>query len=352
MLQQILTIAEARQVEAVLIAGDIYDRAVPPAAAIELLGDTLQALHTLNIPVIIIPGNHDSAVRLSFAATMLADTQLYILGDLSRIAEPVILQDAAGPVAFYGIPYADPVSVNAAFDAGISSHDEAMALLTDKILTASHSDTRTVVLSHCFVSGSQTSDSERPLSIGGAESVSYQHFLPFHYTALGHLHGRQYCGEPHIRYSGSILKYSFSEVRQIKSVTLLDLKATGSLDIEEIPLVAQRDVRIISGPLENLLMQADNDPAREDYLLARVEDKHAILDLMNKMRSHYPNLLQIERPGLDSRQLPRTPEGKNQLRRGEMALFGDFYQQVTGEELTPTQQDYLADILDHLHKET
>ncbi len=352
-LNQIVNIADEQQVDVMLIAGDIYDRSVPPSQAVALLDEILDRINQLNIPVILISGNHDGAERLSFGSAQLAQSGVHILGDIEKIAEPVMLSDEHGKVAFFGFPYADPATVRHALQVETSTHDEAMAHLVASIkpcLAAVSSDkVRSVLLSHCFIDGGQSSESERPLSIGGADRVSYEHFSDFSYVALGHLHGRQYKGSENIRYSGSILKYSFSEEKQIKSVTLIDMGATGVQKVEQIPLEPLRDMRTISGALADIIEQGFNDPQRDDYLQIRLTDKHAILDVMGKLRQVYPNVLHIERPGLMAAS-PQQNARRDQLKKGELSMFNDFFEQISGEPLTTEQQAYVSQTIADLNE--
>jgi exonuclease SbcD len=234
----------------------------------------------------------------------------------------------------------------------VHSHDEALALLSARIQAdnLAAGNRRTVVISHCFLDGGEESESERPLSVGGADRVSPQHFLPFHYTALGHLHGPQYKGAEHIRYSGSILKYSFSEQHQKKSVTLVDMDADGHCAIEKIPLQPLRDMRTVEGTFDDILQQGRSDPHADDYLLVRLTDRQAIYDVMGKLREVYRNVLHLERPGLQ-RDSEQPLSHREHLQRSEQAMFADFYQQVKGEPLSAPQQSLLATIIDQLNTE-
>jgi len=179
--------------------------------------------------------------------------------------------------------------------------------------------------------------------------VSPKHFMDFNYVALGHLHGRQFKGAQHIRYSGSILKYSFSEENHHKSVTLVDLDAEGQCNIEQIELKPLRDMRVLEGALADLLEQGKQDPNNEDYLLVRLTDSHAILDIMGKLRAVYPNVLHLERPGLMSTGEQRVLL-REQLKKGELEMFGDFFQQISGENLSEQQSSIIEDALTVIHR--
>ncbi|MEE9302232.1 MAG: exonuclease SbcCD subunit D [Thiotrichaceae bacterium] len=361
-LAQIIEICVSEKVDVVIIAGDIYDRAIPPANAVNLIDETFNHLcNELDIPVIVIAGNHDSPERLGFASRQLGKANLYISGALKENLEPVILHDKHGDVAFYPIPYADPAIVREVFFCetndeeereDLRTHDQCMSTIIQQITKpitkqTKFSHTRTVAISHCFLSGGSECDSERPLSVGGAEQVSVKHFKKFNYTALGHLHRQQSLGNERIGYSGSILKYSFSEEHHKKSVTLVDMDAQGQCEITSIPLTALRDMRSISGALEDIIAAAKSDPHCDDYLLISLTDTHAILDPMSKLRAVYPNVLHLERPGLMSRSKQKGVD-RELIKQGGLSMFKDFYQQVKDEALTGEQEKLLIALLDEL----
>ena len=349
-LQQIVGLVRERQVDVVLVAGDIYDRSVPPAAAVALLDEVLEQLCLqLGVPVIMIAGNHDGAERLAFGARHLAQAGLHIVTRLQAEPEPILLGPAGQEVAFFPIPYAEPVTVREVLKEDVASHDQAMARIIERIRQRRPREHPCVVMAHCYLSGGEASDSERPLSIGGAEWVSPAHFSAFDYAALGHLHGRQFRGQEHVRYAGSILKYSFSECNQHKSVTLVDLDRGGVTAIDQVELQPLRDMRILEGELEAILAGGEKDPQADDYLLVRLSDTRAILDVMGKLRAVYPNVLHLERPGL----MPSgesSSASREQLRRGELAMFRDFYRQVQGEELGPEAEALIAGTLQQIHR--
>ncbi len=343
-LDQIVEHIKTERVDAVIIAGDIYDRSIPPAAAVSLLDEVLNTICTeLGVPVLLIPGNHDGAERLRFGSKQLRLAGLHIIGDLNQITQPIVLNKNGCEVSFYGIPYNDPESVRNHFSAEVSSHDEAHQFLVEQINTIKTDSTVNVLISHCFLDGAEESESERPLSIGGADRVSVEPFKAFDYVALGHLHNPQHKGEKHIRYSGSILKYSFSEQRQQKGVTLVELNQAGLKTITHLPLTPLRDMRILEGDLETLLQQGATDPNNQDYLLIRLTDQNALLDPMTKLRQVYENVLHIEKTWLqDSGALQVNREI---LKRGELEMFQDFFKQVSGNDLTIEQQEAIKQII-------
>ncbi|ABV87954.1 exonuclease SbcCD subunit D [Shewanella pealeana] len=349
-LNQIIELATEHNVDAVVVAGDIYDRSVPPANAVALLDDVVNRLvNELKIPLIMIAGNHDGHERLGFASRQMNDSGLHIVGPLTQEVRAIELKGKQGSAMFYGLPYADPATVRQVFDCEASTHEEAMAKLLEQVELHDSKGLPKVVVSHCFLDGGSESESERPLSIGGADKISPKLFTPFNYTALGHLHGPQYKGAEHVRYSGSLLKYSFSEQHQNKSVTLVELDCDGKATFELLPLKAVRDVRIIEGELAQLLEQGKTDLNREDYLMVRLSDKTAILDAMGKLRSVYPNVLHLERTGLMSDK-SKVELSRDHIKKGELDMFTDFFAQVSGEPMTEAQQQAMITAIDELHK--
>lgn len=347
-LDQILAYIEEHQVDGLLVAGDIYDRSIPPAEAISLLNGFINRLSDMNVPIIMISGNHDSAQRLSFASQQLQDSGVHILGNLKGINQPVILQKEDVKVNVYGIPYADPESVCDEFDCEVKDFDEAHTYLVEHVKAAYNSDETNVLMSHCFVDGAETSESEKTLSIGGSDRVSFEPMLDFDYVALGHLHSPQKRGADHIRYSGSILKYSFSEQKQKKGVTLLEFDATGLVKHKHLALKPLRDLRVIEGLLDTLLEQGKTDPNKNDYLSVNITDQTALLDPLGKLRTVYPNVLHLEKTLL-TQAMGKTPS-REALNRGEEHMIQDFYKQVTGVDMTEQQSDIIQNSLKSLHK--
>ena len=349
-LNQIVEAAKAEAVDVVVVAGDVYDRAIPPADAVSLVDEVFnRLLNEVGIPVIVIAGNHDGPERLGFASRQLAKAQLYIAGPLTVAVQPVVLEDQYGEVVFYPIPYADPATVRDVFsDDTIRTHNQAMECITNAL--PDHKRQRSVAIGHCFLSGGTDCDSERPLSVGGADQVSRQNFNDFNYVAMGHLHRQQHQGTEVIRYSGSPMKYSFSEEKHKKSITIVDLDGEGECKIEHIPLVALRDMRSITGSFDDIILEAKNDTNASDYLLINLTDTHAILDPMGKLRAVYPNVLHLERPGLMSPK-PQRLVHRDLMKKGELAMFKDFYQQTINEEISAEQAIILSDLLTEIHAE-
>ncbi len=347
-LAQIIDYLKQQPVDALIIAGDIYDRSVPPTVAIELMNQFINLVcGELQIPIILIPGNHDGAQRLGFGAEQLKQAGLHIIANFEDMLKPVVIEtEQAGEVAFYGMPYNDPETVRHYYSEPASTHDDAHQLLCEKIRQQFKPQQRNILISHCFVDGAIESDSERPLSIGGSDRVSHEHFVDFDYVALGHLHQPQKKGEEFIRYSGSPMKYSFSEQHQKKGMTLVELNRDGFVSATHIPLNAPHQMRIIEGELQQIIEQGKSDPHAHDYLLVRLMDKHAILDPMEKLRAVYPNVLHLEKPGM----LIGVDQdmGKARLARGEFDMFKDFFLEAQQSDLTQEQEQAVKDVIAQL----
>ncbi|MFW1459972.1 exonuclease SbcCD subunit D [Vibrio parahaemolyticus] len=350
-LEQLIQYIENNPVDAVIVAGDVYDRSVPPTIAIELLNRIVKRIcGELNTPMILISGNHDGAERLGFGSEQMKRSGLHIISNFEDMLTPVVIETkAAGHVAFYGMPYNDPEQVRYVYKEPVSTHDEAHKLLAEKITEQFQSEHRNILISHCFVDGAIESESERPLSIGGSDRVSHEHFLNFDYVALGHLHQPQKKGEEYIRYSGSLMKYSFGEQNQKKGFTLVEIGKDGFIGAEHIELTAPHEMRIVEGELEQILEWGKTDPKNEDYLLVRLMDKHAILNPMEKLRTVYPNVLHLEKPGMLIGVEQEMAQAK--LARSEIDMFKDFFAEAQDSELSNEQEQAISDIIKQLSQQ-
>jgi exonuclease SbcD len=356
-LEELIGIIREERPDALVIAGDIYDRAVPPVEAVELLDRTFsRILLELGVPILAISGNHDSAERLAFCSGIMGDMGLHIEGGLKAEARKVTLEDCYGPVNFYLIPYADPAVARTVLgDDGIRTHEDAFRAVLRNIRESMPAGERNVVVGHGFVTGVvdlEQSDSERPLSIGGTDHVDAEIFRGFEYTALGHLHSAQKVTDDTIRYAGSILKYSFSEVRHRKSAALVMLGEKGTAPVIELKeLAPRRDMRIIKGGLSELL-KAGEEERSEDYIRAVLTDEGELMDPMNKLRTVYPNVLELVRENKDrAAGEARTSAGEGYKHKTKMELFRSFYENITGEELTDDKEKVMLGIIEQVEKE-
>lgn len=351
-LEQFIEIVKAEQPDVVIIAGDLYDRAVPPTEAIHLLNEVLDTIVLeLEIPVLAIAGNHDSPSRLHFGSKLMQKNGYHIVGQLNEDLEPIILHDQHGEVHFHLIPYCDPSVVRTIFnDDEVRTHDDAARKIVEQITQKMDQSARHIFVGHAFVTPSgeeqeNTSESERPLSIGGAEYVNAHHFDKFHYTALGHLHQAHYVGNETIRYAGSILKYSISEEHHNKGFNIVEIDENGQIIIDKRSLKPIRDMRTVETSLEDLLTHPMND----DYVFVRLTDESPILSPMEKVRSVYPNALHIERKNyfmaLESDQDDQPVE---RTKLSDLELFKAFYKEVKGTEATAETENIFKEVLDEL----
>ena len=354
-LDELVHLAKDARAEAVVIAGDVYDRAVPPVEAVELFDNVLsRLLLEERCKVLYIAGNHDSAARLGFGSRLLAGGGVFVAGQLYADAPPVVLDDACGKVAFSLLPYMEPATVRFAYGEAaeeLAGFDEATSFAVARAAACVPKGCRSVAVAHAFIAGGASSESERPLSVGGSDSVHSACFAPFSYTALGHLHAPQQAGAPNIRYAGSLMKYSFSEAAQRKGATVVDLAADGSVTIEEVALAAPHDLRVVRGTLEEILRDRARFPKSEDYTAVALMDKGPVLDAHGKLRTIYPNVLQVMRPGLMEQAGTVREQGRKKLDRPDDVLFGEFFADMTGEALDEAQKKELSDVLEALLRE-
>lgn len=334
--------------DAVIIAGDLYDRAVPPTDAVNLLDEVLETIVLkLNTPVIAVSGNHDSPGRLNFGSCMMKSNGFYITGQLKKELEPIVLQDAHGEVHFHLVPYADPSQVRHVLeDEEIRTHDDAMKKMVAHIESSMDLSKRHVLVGHAFVTPhgeeeENTSDSERPLAIGGAEYVSASHFKKFHYTALGHLHQAHYVLNETVRYSGSPLKYSISEEHHQKGFHIVQMDDLGNVSVEKRLLKPKRDIRTVEGKMEDILQHEMN----QDYVFVKLLDETPILFPMEKIRSVYPNAMHVERKLLSAVKDKEESTVGSRRKMDDLALFNAFYEEVKGVPASEETEDIFKEVL-------
>ncbi|MEU0969251.1 exonuclease SbcCD subunit D [Streptomyces sp. NPDC005917] len=282
-------------VDAVVVSGDVYDRAVPPLAAVELFDDALHRLADLGVPTVMISGNHDSARRLGVGAGLIDRAGIHLRTESSACGTPVVLTDAFGDVAFYGLPYLEPALVKDEFAVEKAGHEPVLAAAMDRVradLAARAPGTRAVVLAHAFVTGGEASDSERDITVGGVAAVPAGVFDGVDYVALGHLHGCQTITE-RVRYSGSPLAYSFSEADHRKSMWLVDLAADGTVTAERLDCPVPRDLARIRGTLDDLLADPALTRHEDAWIEATLTDAVRPADPMGRLTDRFPHTLSL-----------------------------------------------------------
>lgn len=380
---QFFTILKEEKIDGILLAGDVFDRAVPPIEAIELWDSIITRLAMdYKVPLFVVSGNHDGAERLEVGRSMLSESGIHIWGSPHHALQPFEFEGFDGRVAICPMPFSEPRRIGDALGLNSSESKPVDTDMTDDTLFSYVDDKdqeavalnlhnydqmyqawsdylykqvpkrmRSIAISHAFVMGGEVGGSERTLSVGGSEQVNPKVFKDFHYTALGHLHGPQRMGADHIRYSGSPLKYSFDEHGQKKSFTIIDMDTKGSVDINTIPVEAKRDVVILEGYFEDLLnnkkLQANH---KDDYVQARLLDTMPIMDGMAKLRQVYHRCMTIELAGRIA--TPVVYMGDAVFKElDERQLFNQFAETVWKEPLTEAEQSYIDSVWDRIIKE-
>lgn len=360
---QFFSILKDEKIDGILLAGDVFDRAVPPIEAIELWDSIITRLAMdYKVPLFVVSGNHDGAERLEVGRSMLSQSGIHIWGSPHHALQPFEFEGADGKVAICPMPFSEPRRIGDALGLGFATpfletglnlhnYDQMYQAWSNHLRNQVPKGMRSIAISHAFVMGGDVGGSERTLSIGGSEQVSPQVFKDFQYTALGHLHGPQRMGADYIRYSGSPLKYSFDEHTQKKSFTIVDMDTKGHVDISTIPVDAKRDVVILEGYFEDLLnnkeLQAKH---KDDYVQARLLDTMPIMDGMAKLRQAYHRCMTIDLVGRVATPMADMDEAVFK-ELNERELFNQFAETVWKEPLTEREQQYINSVWDRILKE-
>ncbi|PYC80897.1 exonuclease SbcCD subunit D [Streptomyces tateyamensis] len=345
-LDHLVAVVTEQRVDAVLVAGDVYDRALPGLAAVALFDEALHRLAALGVPTVFISGNHDSARRLGVGAGLIERAGIHLRTDPAGTGIPVLLADEHGPVAVYGLPYLEPLLVREGFGLQRGGHAAVLGAALDRVradLAEQPAGTRSVVLAHAFVTGGAPSDSERDIAVGGVAAVPAELFDGIDYVALGHLHGAQTLA-PHLRYSGSPLAYSFSEARQRKSMWLVDLAADGSVAAERLYCPVPRPLACLRGRLAELLADPAAAEHEQSWVQATLTDPVRPSEPMEQLRRRFPHTLQLL---FEPEELPAQATGSYAARvrgRSDLEVAESFVRHVRpGTELAGAERDWLRE---------
>ena len=349
-LKEILRRTDEERPDAVVIAGDIYDRAVPSAEAVELFDSFLTELAGRHIPVLAIAGNHDSPERIAFGAGLMAPSGVHLSPVYNGRVEPVTLSDAYGEVRFYLLPFIKPAPVRRFYpDAVIESYTDALCCAVEHMDI--DSSARNVLVTHQFVTGGVRSESE-DITVGGTDNVDAAVFDGFDYVALGHLHGAQRIGRETLRYSGTPLKYSFAEKDQIKSITVVKLGAKGNVSVSSLPLTPRRDMREIRGTyIELTLRDSYAGTDTEDYIHAVLTDENDIPNALARLRSIYPNLMKLDYDNLRTRSSAVIAAEERHRTMTGAELFAELYEKQNGQKMSDEQNAYAESVFAVLREE-
>lgn len=342
-LDKIIHIVDQERPQAVLIAGDIYDRSVPPEEAVELFDKFLVRLADRGLEVYMISGNHDSAERIAFGGRLMDARGIHPSPVYDGTVQPLTLEDSFGTVAFYLIPFLKPIHVRRFYpDEEINSYTDAMRVAIEHMPI--DAGVRNVALVHQFITGASTCDSEE-LSVGGIDEVDAAVFAPFDYVALGHLHSPQHISRESIRYAGSPLKYSFSEANREKSVTLVELGKKGTLSLSTIPLEPRRDLVPISGTFAQLTEQART---HGDYYEITLTDEEDIPNALTRLRAYYPNLMVLKYDNIRTRSQNEILSGGPVEEKSPLELFDELYDKQNGQPMSEAQRHYLSALMEEI----
>lgn len=346
-LQQILQIIDEERADAVLIAGDVYDKSVPSAEAVTLFDDFLYQLAERKVSTLIISGNHDSPERLAFGGRLLQAGGIYLSPVYNGTVETVTLADEYGEVNFYLLPFIKPAHVKRYFpDEGIESYTDAcrVAIKNMGIDTAG----RNVLLTHQFVTGSTTCESEE-LSVGGSDNVDAAVFSDFDYVALGHIHGPQNIGSNRMRYCGTPLKYSFSEEHHHKSVTVVNLGRKGDLTLQLRPLMPLHDLRSIRGSFADITEKAFYEgTATDDYLHIILTDEDDIPEAIGKLRLIYPNVMKLSYDNTRTRATQSIDGAVDVQQKSPLELFDELYALQNNQPMNDRQRSFMSELIESI----
>ena len=347
--KQIESILEEEAADAVLIAGDVYDKPVPPGEAVRLFDGFLTALADRGIHVFVISGNHDSPERIAFGSRLMEKSRVYMAPVYDGHVSPIELRDAYGSVYVYMLPFVKPAVVKKCWpEEGIETYEDAVgcavAHMKEEVFVP---EARNVLVAHQLVIGASRCDSEE-VSVGGLDQVSAGLFRDFDYTALGHIHGPQNAGGERIRYCGSPLKYSFSEAGHVKSVTIVDLEEKGNVRVRTRPLIPLHDMREIRGSYEEVVSRDFyRGTAVDDYLHITLTYEEDILDAMGKLRAIYPNIMRLDYDNRRTREGGQLPE-KVQRAKSPLELLEELYALQNNQPMSGEQRDFSARLIEEL----
>ena len=350
-LDRILEIIEIEQADAVLIAGDVYDKSVPSAEAVMLFDDFLCRLAKMNLPTLIISGNHDSPERLAFGNRLMEGSGIYISSVYDGNIQPITLKDSYGDVDFWLLPFIKPAHVKRYFpDAGIESYTDALRTAINQMNV--DTSKRNVLITHQFVTGAATCESEE-ISVGGSDNVDADVFECFDYVALGHLHGPQNIISNRIRYCGSPLKYSFSEVGHYKSVTVAELLDKGSLQLYTPALIPLRDMRQIRGRFEDVTASARQlGESAADYVHVILTDEEDIPEAIGKLRMVFPNLLKLSYDNTRTRLNRNIDHAEDVQKKSPLELFEELYELQNNQPMSDTQRTFSTSLIESIWEDT
>ena len=347
-LNEIINIIDEQKPKVIILAGDIYDKPIPPAEAVEIFDDFLYKLSKRNLYVFIISGNHDSPERIAFGSRLFDKSGIYLSPVYNGKISPICIDDKYGKINFYMLPFIKPVHVRRFFpDAEVYTYTDALSTVISDI----HIDTaqKNILITHQFVTGSSRTESE-DISVGGSDNVDADIFKGFDYVALGHIHRSQCCDSEYIRYCGTPLKYSFSESKDTKSITVIDIKEKGNIELDFIPLTPLRDMVEIKGSYNELMLKSfyENTSLTDDYVHITLTDEEDIPDVITKLRVVYKNIMKLDYDNQRTRSNSEINLINDMESKSPLELFDIFYESRNGQPLNNEQREFMENIIEDI----
>lgn len=347
-LTQIVGIIDEAKPDAVIIAGDVYDKPVPSAEAVALFDEFLFKLSKRNLQVFVLSGNHDSAERIAFASRLIEKSGIYMSPVYDGTVTPVTLSDENGELDVYMLPFVKPSHVRRFYEKDdiVSYTDAVRVAINNMNIDKNH---RNLLITHQFVTGSSRCDSEE-ISVGDTDNVDAAVFDDFDYVALGHIHGPQNCGSERIRYCGTPLKYSFSEANHNKSVTVVELFEKGNLKVDTIPLTPLRDMKEIKGKYDEIMNRDfyEGTTYTDDYMHITLTDEEDIFDALGKLRIVYKNLMKLDYDNKRTRSSTIIKDAGDVENKSQIELFSDFYEMQNNQPMSDEQQNFVLELIEKI----
>ena len=346
-LTKIINIIDDEKPAGVIIAGDVYDKSIPSAEAVQMFDDFLTRLAKRNLQVFIISGNHDSPERMSFGSRLMDQSGIHISQVYSGKIEPFALKDEHGIINVYMLPFVKPAHVKRFSDESIESYTDAIRVAVAEMNV--DQSARNLLITHQFVTGATRSESE-DISVGGSDNVDVSVFDGFDYVALGHIHSPQNCISERVRYCGTPLKYSFSEAKDNKSVTVVEIAEKGSLSVETISLVPMRDMVEIKGRYNEIMLKSfyENTSYQEDYIHITLTDEEDIVDAIGKLRTVYHNLMKLDYDNKRTRSVAQVDGAVDVETKTPIELFSDFYELQNNQPMSDEQKAFVEDLIEQV----
>ena len=346
-LTKIINIIDDEKPSGVIIAGDVYDKSIPSAEAVQMFDDFLTRLAKRNLQVFVISGNHDSPERMSFGSRLMDQSGIHISQVYNGQIEPFAMEDEHGVVNVYMLPFVKPAHVKRFSDESIESYTDALRVAIAE-MNANQSE-RNILITHQFVTGAMRSDSE-DVSVGGSDNVDVSVFDNFDYVALGHIHSPQNCTSERVRYCGTPLKYSFSEAKDKKSVTVVELAEKGSLSVKTVQLIPLRDMVEIKGKYDEITLKSfyDNTSYQEDYIHITLTNEEDVVDAIGKLRTVYHNLMKLDYDNKRTRSVSQVDGAVDVETKTPIELFSDFYELQNNQPMSDEQKAFVEALIEQV----